>query len=207
MAGKKKTTYFWTTYSDFMSSLFFIMLVLFVLTAVLLIKRITATEAELEKIKQINASIEKIDSTYFEYDANYKRHTLKNIQVSFKSRSSDINDLSDIDKKNLLKAGRAIVKFMNDAKRDIPDAEYLLIIEGQTSKDNYSKNYELSYGRALSLVRYWERNKISFSDLPCEVIISGSGFKSPFRKYPDIASNKHNQRFVIHIVPKPGMIE
>jgi outer membrane protein OmpA-like peptidoglycan-associated protein len=207
MAGKKKTTYFWTTYSDFMSSLFFIMLVLFVLTAVLLIKRITATEAELEKIKQINASIEKIDSTYFEYDANYKRHTLKNIQVSFKSRSSDINDLSDIDKKNLLKAGRAIVKFMNDAKRDIPDAEYLLIIEGQTSKDNYSKNYELSYERALSLVRYWERNKISFSHLPCEVIISGSGFKSPFRKYPDIASNKRNQRFVIHIVPKPGMIE
>ena len=207
MAGKKKTTYFWTTYSDFMSSLFFIMLVLFVLTAVLLIKRITATEAELEKIKQINASIEKIDSTYFEYDANYKRHTLKNIQVSFKSRSSNINDLSDIDKKNLLKAGRAIVKFMNDAKRDIPDAEYLLIIEGQTSKDNYSKNYELSYERALSLVRYWERNKISFSHLPCEVIISGSGFKSPFRKYPDIASNKRNQRFVIHIVPKPGMIE
>lgn len=190
-----------------MSSLFFIMLVLFVLTAVLLIKRITATEAELEKIKQINASIEKIDSTYFEYDANYKRHTLKNIQVSFKSRSSNINDLSDIDKKNLLKAGRAIVKFMNDAKRDIPDAEYLLIIEGQTSKDNYSKNYELSYERALSLVRYWERNKISFSHLPCEVIISGSGFKSPFRKYPDIASNKRNQRFVIHIVPKPGMIE
>ena len=207
MAGKKKTTYFWTTYSDFMSSLFFIMLVLFVLTAVLLIKRITATEAELEKIKQINASIEKIDSTYFEYDANYKRHTLKNIQVSFKSKSSNINDLSDIDKKNLLKAGRAIVKFMNDAKRDIPDAEYLLIIEGQTSKDNYSKNYELSYERALSLVRYWERNKISFSHLPCEVIISGSGFKSPFRKYPDIASNKRNQRFVIHIVPKPGMIE
>ena len=207
MAGKKKTTYFWTTYSDFMSSLFFIMLVLFVLTAVLLIKRITATEAELEKIKQINASIEKIDSTYFEYDSNYKRHTLKNIQVSFKSKSSNINDLSDIDKKNLLKAGRAIVKFMNDAKRDIPDAEYLLIIEGQTSKDNYPKNYELSYERALSLVRYWERNKISFSHLPCEVIISGSGFKSPFRKYPDIASNKRNQRFVIHIVPKPGMIE
>ena len=117
-----------------------------------------------------------------------------------------LSNESDIDKKNLLKAGRAIVKFMNDAKRDIPDAEYLLIIEGQTSRDNYPRNYQLSYERALSLVRYWVSNGIKFDKLPCEVIISGSGYASPFRISPDISSNTLNQRFVIHIVPKPGIM-
>ena len=47
----------------------------------------------------------------------------------------------------------------------------------------------------------------SFDGLPCEVIISGSGQSSKFRVKPDNAKNKKNQRFVIHIIPKPGIIE
>ena len=207
MGKTKKAAYFWTTYSDFMSSLFFVMLVLFVLTIVLLFKRINVTERELAKIKEINASIEKIDNDYFEYDQKYKRHTLKNIQVAFNVNSSNINDIDEADRQRLKEAGKAIVNFMKEAHRDLPEAKYLLIIEGQSSKDGYKYNYRLSYERALSLVQFWSENNIVFDNLPCEVIISGSGQASSFRVLPDNKSNKKNQRFVIHIIPKPGIIE
>lgn len=204
MAKGKKESFFWTSYSDLMTSMFFVMLVLFVLTISLLHSKMVATEKQLNDIKRLQRSIEKIDPEYFEYSKTYKRHTLKDISVSFRDRSPDINDIPKKDLKRLEEAGQAIVHFMQEAKDSLPDAEYMLIIEGQSSKDNYPFNDELSYNRALSLVRYWEKQGIVFDGLPCELIISGSGYKSRFREQPDIAGNKNNQRFVIHIIPKPG---
>lgn len=97
---------------------------------------------------------------------------------------------------------------MHNAKSSIPDAQYLLIIEGQSSKDGYVRNYELSYERALTLIKYWANNGIEFDSLGnCEVLIAGSGQSSRFRLRPDNAGNKKNQRFVIHIIPKPGTFE
>ena len=203
-SNSKKESFFWTSYSDLMTSMFFVMLVLFVLTICFLHSKMIATETQLEKIKRLQQSIEKIDPEYFEYSKEYKRHTLKDITVSFKDRSPDINDIPIKDLNRLEEAGRSIVRFMQEAKISLPDAEYMLIIEGQSSRDNYPFNDELSYTRALSLVKYWEKKGIVFDDLPCELIVSGSGFKSRFREKPDVAGNKKNQRFVIHIIPKPG---
>ena len=168
-----------------------------------------ATEQQLRKITELNESIEQIDAKYFMYDQSYKRHTLKDISVEFETNSSDIMDIDAEDRERLLAAGRAIRSFMLSAKKKLPDAEYLLIVEGQSSKDNYPRNYELSYSRALSLVKYWTRNGIRFDDLPCEVIISGSGQASRFRVRPEVINgeaNPANQRFVIHIIPKPGIM-
>jgi hypothetical protein len=214
MANKKKESYFWTSYSDLMTSLFFVMLVLFILTVALLHQRIVASENELEQIQRLNKSIEKIDENYFTYDEIYQRHTLKDIAVSFKDRSSNINDISIHDRTRLMDAGIAIQEFLQKVQEDenLKDAQYLLIVEGQSSKDSYSKNYELSYARALSLVRYWEDNGVTLKNLPCEIIISGSGYSSPFRVSPEFIrdetgktkGNPKNQRFVIHIIPKPG---
>ncbi len=50
--AQRKESFFWTSYSDLMTSLFFVMLVLFVLVIVLLHKRMEATEAQLEEIKK-----------------------------------------------------------------------------------------------------------------------------------------------------------
>ena len=127
--------------------------------------------------------------------------------MSFNTNSSKIDDISPEDRDKLLNAGRAIQEFLRKAQRNISQAEYMLIVEGQSSKDNYAYNYELSYARALALVKYWVANDITFDDLPCEIIISGSGQASKFRNLPDVGSNKSNQRFVIHIIPKPGVIE
>jgi hypothetical protein len=127
--------------------------------------------------------------------------------VSFRVLSSNINDISNEDREKLLNAGMAIQEFLRKAKKNIPQAEYMLIVEGQSSRDNYRYNYELSYARALALVKFWSENNIKFDSLPCEVIISGSGQSSKFRNVPDVGSNTSNQRFVIHIIPKPGVIE
>ena len=162
-----------------------------------------ATAEQLKKVVELNKSIEKIDTAYFVYDSEFKRHTLKDIQVKFERDSSNIYRLPKKDLKKLEEAGRAIQKFMSNAKEST-DAEYLLIIEGQSSKDNWRGNYELSYKRALALVKMWERKGIVFDTLPCEVIISGSGQSSKFREQPDNRWNTANQRFVIHIIPKPG---
>jgi flagellar motor protein MotB len=214
MQKQKKESFFWTSYSDLMTSLFFVMLVLFVLTIVLLHNKMNeienerkTTQAQLDKIKEIEESVKNINSQYFEYDSLFKRHTLKDISVSFQTGSSNIGDIPQGELNRLLSAGRSIKSFVNMVAAENPAVKYLLIVEGQSSRDNYARNYELSYERALALIRYWSNNDILFDADHCEVIISGSGQESPFRVQPDNGSNKKNQRFVIHIVPKPGIIE
>ncbi len=215
MSANKKESFFWTSYSDLMTSLFFVMLVLFILVIVLLHNKMidiegerSATQSQLDKITEIQRASENIDNKYFQYDNQFKRHTLNDINVSFNKGSSDILDISDVDREKLRKAGRSILSFMSKAEREVPEARYLLILEGQSSKDDYLYNNELSYQRALSLYNYWLDHGIPINKLNnCEVIISGSGQSSKFRVQPDTATNNKNQRFVIHIIPKPGVIE
>lgn len=214
MKKGKKESFFWTSYSDLMTSLFFVMLVLFILAISIQHGQLTSVIEEnqhltelLNKGQEIEKSIQHIDSRYFDYDTLFKRHTLKDINVSFATGSSSFNDISVEDQRKLLNAGLAIRSFMESAQKDTTiKADYLLIVEGQSSKDGWVANYELSYARALALVKFWSDNKIVFDELPCEVIISGSGQASKFRLQPDNRSNKKNQRFVIHIIPKPGVL-
>lgn len=205
-------SHFWASYSDLMTSLFFIMLVLFILTVCMLQKQIqvadearAATEMQLKKIKEIQEGVSKIDKRYFDYNETYKKHVLK-VQVSFASGSSNMADVDEATQKQLIEAGKVVRDFINMAYQS-KNVQYLLIIEGQASKDNYSGNYELSYRRALSLYKFWQDNRISFNKNACEAIISGSGQDGAYRVQPDDASNTANQRFLIHIVPKPGIIE
>lgn len=208
----RKKAFFWASYADLMSSLFFIMLVLFVLTIVMLQKQMKeiedmrrATEVEINKIKEIQNAISNIDSTYFSYNAEHKKHILK-IDVGFQTNSADITDIGEITRKQLLDAGIVINQFIKKACKKYK-TQYLLIVEGQASRDNFVRNNELSYERALALVNYWENNGIYFNPKQCEVIISGSGQNGTLRIQPDVAGNVKNQRFLIHILPKPGVIK
>ncbi len=208
---QKKESYFWASYSDLMTSLFFVMLVLFVLTIALLHKRMIeieemrkATEQQLEKIKEVQKATESIDKKYFDYREKYKKHVL-NIDVAFRTGSSNIDDVSYSTKVDLINAGKAIRTLIRKYSKE--DVQYLLIIEGQASRDYYSKNYELSYERALALMKHWNRNAIKFGD-NCEVIICGSG-DGMLSGTGHMRENNEidNQRFLIHIVPKYGTIE
>ncbi len=208
MLKEKKESFFWTSYSDLMTSMFFIMLVLFILTIALLHRKMMeienerkATQAQLDKIKEIEEAVNKIDSTYFTYNNIYKKHILK-IRVNFPIGVSKITVLDYYTQNELLRAGRSIQNSLSKISQEYPKIQYLLVIEGQASKDNFNRNYELSYKRALDLRSYWSENNIGFGN-NCEVLISGSGIGGTLRD-----SNEYlNQRFLIHIVPKPGIID
>jgi len=177
------------------------MLVLFVLTIILLHNRIRATEEQLEKIREIEEAVNRIDTAYFEYSDIYKKHILK-IRVNFPVGISDINVIDPQTKEDLVSAGRSIQRTLERISQEHPEIQYLLIIEGQASRDMYRGNYELSYRRALALRRFWEENAVDFG-VNCEVLIAGSGTGGTMRE----AYERLNQRFLIHIIPKPGMIE
>ena len=208
----KHKSFFWASYADLMTSLFFIMLVLFILTTVMLKRQVgeiekikEATEEQMEKIKEIENAVNEIDTTYFAYNNEHKKHILK-IDVSFGVNSSDIDNIPPQTRLKLLEAGKTIKRFITEASHKY-GVKYLLVIEGQASKDDYQRNYELSYERALALVKYWMQYHLDFNKDECELIISGSGQSGSLRVEPDTRGNSANQRFLIHIIPKPGIIE
>lgn len=208
MSKQKKESFFWTSYSDLMTSIFFVMLVLFILTIVLLHKKMVdienerkATQSQIDKIQEIEEAVNKIDSTYFDYNKVHKKHILK-IRVNFQRGESDINTLDLYTQNELIKAGRSIQNTLKNINHEYPKIKYLLVVEGQASKDNYNRNYELSYERALALRKLWIDNSIDFGS-NCEVLISGSGIGGSMRENKEYL----NQRFLIHIIPKPGIIE
>lgn len=200
----KKESYFWTSYSDLMTSLFFVMLVLFVLVVLLLHNKISEQALKLEefeKIEEIKQSLNNIDSTYFTYRPEYKKHIL-NVKVQLPVGKYNMDYVDDATRDKLTKAGLAIKRQIDNATQSNSDIQYLLIIEGQASKDIYFANYELSYQRALALKRYWEESGINFGD-KCEVLIAGSGTGGTMRELEE----EKNQRFLIHIIPKTGIIK
>ncbi len=196
---QKKESFFWTSYADLMTTLFFVMLVLFILVIVLLHKRMETTETQLQEIKKVEQSTKDLSKDYFTYRSDYKKYVL-NIQVKFPSGKSDLSDIDDkYGQLNKLKAaGCEIQNFL----RNHSENQYILIIEGQASKDNYIYNYELSYQRALALMRYWIEDSNIVFDKNCEILISGSGDgrldTHSMREDFEIV----NQRFLIHILPK-----
>ena len=214
MAKKKKESYFWTSYSDLMTNLFFVMLMLFILAIALLHREMVqigkerdATKEELEKINEIRTAIQNIDTMYFQYDEDYKKHILKT-KVKFQTGSSNINDLDDATKDELLAVRDTIKSFLDKLLQKDGSASYLLVIEGQASKDKYALNNQLSYDRALSLFKLWfpdqKNTTLRFFNLPCEVVIAGAGF---MEGKPRDAENAANQRFLIQIMPQSGIIE
>ncbi len=199
--AQKKESFFWTSYSDLMTSLFFVMLVLFILVIVLLHKRMEATEAQLQEIKKVEESTKDLSEDYFEYRPDYKKYVL-NIQVRYPAGESDLNTILASDKEvqlnKLANAGKEIRKFLDNHKEN----QYVLIVEGQASKDNYTYNYELSYQRALALMRFWVEDRGINFDNNCEILISGSGDGKLDTHSMRESVETENQRFLIHILPK-----
>ena len=218
---KKKTgSHFWPSYSDLMTSLFFIMLVMFVLTIVSLrnslieaerLRRIS--EEQLRNIQQIQEAVNQLPTDYFEEDAVNKRWVLKRTySPKFLVGDYDIRILNDTT--SLIKVGNSLMdvidrlnKMKNDPRYKDMEITYLVVIEGMASKDNYFDNDALSYKRALMLYYLWKRNGISFEESQCEVQVSGSGIRGRGRfnadgRHPE--NEVKNQRIMIQIVPKIG---
>lgn len=216
--AQKKESFFWTSYSDLMTSLFFIMLTLFVLVIVLLHKRMETTEKQLEEIKKVEASTKELEkSKYYAYKPENKKYVLT-VECFFNELKSDLADLQT-DRESLKNAGIEIKHFLDRNNGN----QYLLIIEGQASRNSINQteqNYRLSFLRALTLMKFWKDEcRIDFG-ANCEIQIAGSGdgrynfgytggdYTERFKVLDATlmrergTNERKNQRFIIHIIPK-----
>lgn len=210
--AKQEKSLFWASYADLMTSLFFVMLVLFIGAIVVLDQerrefkgKYETSKKEKEILEQINDATKNIDSTYFEYKEEYKKHKLK-ISVNYGNEIDQIETLPELTQKQLLAAGVKLRDFVQETTSQNPNIQYLLIIEGQASKIGPEAiNYPLSYRRAYGLKQFWENNGIMFTATNCEVLICGSGDgRQSGTGLMREKTEKLNQRFLIHILPKPG---
>ena len=229
MSKKGKQNFFWVSYSDLMTSLFFIMLLLFVLASGGMYLDKEATEEQLRRIEEIQEAVKQLPTQYFEEDLENHRWTLKKeFSPAFQGGDDNIYALNDTTK--LIEVGNSLIEVVKKLNRlkETPEYKYmnisyLVVIEGMASRDNYADNDALSYRRALSLYYLWKKNGISFEQSQCEVQISGSGIRgirpyntdfydaiknndpNPDAKF-DLQEEKRNQCIIIQIIPKISSI-
>jgi len=216
-SGNKKSL-FWTSYSDLMTSLFFAMLVLFVVVVVAmgtvnkqLKDALNRAEITIEQQNQVLKLQEQFQtlagSTSLDYDEEKRMFYAKDfvgIEI-FKPNEAEIKQefLSKVDE-----VGSDIKNIIDSLNRRSSRFKYQLVIEGTAAipyKEKIAKtfnpnNYEmflLSYRRALALYKRWEY--LNFPKSNTEVIIAGSGFNGKNR---DDIIEENNKRFVIQIIPK-----
>lgn len=221
---------FWPSYVDIMTTLFAIMLVLFGVSfshfKSVNTKLVTAQDSlnayvrDYKELLSIYEIVENIDTTYFEFRKEYVKHRFK-INVTYQTGQFDLYKLqADLVapakannlRENIFQAGKEIERtIINLQQKDSlkQDIKYLVVIEGQASKDGYNQNdfmnnNVLSYQRAWKLTEYWKKRGIDFTKMDkCELMISGSGEQGVPREK---GNEKLNQRFLIHIVPVIGNI-
>ena len=223
-SGNKKSL-FWTSYSDLMTSLFFAMLVLFV---VVVVAMGSANLKVQELNKQLTESLEKANVTI-----EQQRQVLK-LQEQFQTLTTSTSLDYDIEKrmfyvpqfqgveifepnKDIIKenfitvvdnVGNDIKRVIDNLTRDNKTFKYQLVIEGtaaipfkelraHTYNADNTEMYELSYRRALALYNRWKH--LGLRNGNTEVIIAGSGFNGINR---DEINEDNNKRFVIQIIPK-----
>lgn len=213
MSNKKgDNTSFWISYGDLMTSLFFVMLVLVIglLAWVQSLDQFAkkeevyqATQKQIDKIEELQKSTEDLDPKYFAYDALYKKFVL-NIEIKFPKKSAYFEELSEETQNQLFEAGKILYSFIFEKHKEL-GADYVLVIEGQASKDHYIYNDELSYQRALSLKNFWLNKGLDFSLIGgCELLVAGSGTGGVPR---DKTDEENNQRFLVTLITKPGEIK
>ena len=216
---KESKDFFWPSYVDLMTALFLTMLVMFVLSFKLfkdkqrdndrLIYDLKVQVQEKRKLDEIKAALKRLESNYFEYNPAYKRYELK-FPVTFAPKSDVLPYEAQTP---LVKAGRFLLSQMR-ALETTDNVQYLIVVEGRAAKDlRYPADdphnldgpavRQLSYSRALAVLRLWEQAGLRFPG-NLEVVAAGSGFRGVGR-YTG-AQEALNKRFIIQIQPKIGSI-
>lgn len=204
----RKDNFFWIGYSDLMTSLFFIMLVLFVISIGYLKHQQRGLKIENERLKKI-ISIEK-QFAPLEKDANFiflkdcKKFIVRDLMGFEIFDPTKVIIKPEFLQKTIL-AGQRIESFLSELKTKNPELSYLLVIEGNMAntwdntlnKDSY-RGYLTSYQRALAVYNLWLENDINFRKYNVEVMICGSGFNGLCRDEKE----ENNKRFSIQIIPK-----
>ena len=228
----KESNIFWLSYSDLMTSLFFIMLVLFAITYLVwnrnsqkLKNIVEIQKKQLAIVNAVDNALKplKRDTSLFRYDTTFQRFTLgfdvefaKNkfrlVPGELKSYDATLPKIKSAGAKLKSIIDNLLEKKENDTTRArvLKDVNYVLVIAGYASHTGQSMehNYLLSYQRAYSLWSFWKSNGIDFENSKykglIDLQISGNGWGGVGRILPD--NSEKNQRFIIMLMPKIGDI-
>ncbi len=229
----KGSSFFWPSFADLMTSLFFIMLVLYVLTFLMLKKKekeLVNTVADLKHKLEVYDEVEsnlkplKQDTLLFKYEEKYKRFILafeSNFEPSkFRIEKGELQNY-DITSKKIQSVGIQLQKTIDNLAKNklqnpaMSNVSYLVIISGYAShllNGTELSDYELSYKRAYNLWEYWKNIGIDFEADKykglIDLQISGNGWGGVGRYERDpekfMKNESKNQRFIIQIIPKIG---
>lgn len=226
MTRTKQKDPFWTSYSDLMTSLFFVMLVLFIICLVKVGKTngelndkvialdslnftLNADNEDLRNILQLESQFKVLsESAALQYDPIKKMFYAKDFQEKeiFYPNDDKIKEqyITVVDS-----VGNDLLRIMQSLNQN-KDYNYQMVIEGNAAikwenlqSGNYNADdvgmYHLSYRRALALYLHWKSKGIDFRKYNTEIIIAGSGFNGINR---DEKVEDYNKRFIIQIIPK-----
>ena len=220
MAREKHKDSFWLSYSDLMTSLFFIMFVLFVVCITkmkhdLIIigderNNANAEKQKLEQIIQLEEQFKELSSSsalqYIEEKKMFVAKDFMGIEI--------FNPLDAVILEEYIPTvdavGYSLQEIVKRLHEKNPNLNFQLVIEGnaaipwhQLQNNSFNPDnvwmYELSYHRALALYLRWRSKGIDLRNYNTEVIIAGSGFNGINR---DNKIEENNKRFVIQIIPK-----
>ena len=197
MAKAKQKDPFWTSYSDLMTSLFFVMLVLFIISFIRIghqmaeIKKLdsllhgaNADKEQLEQVLQLDSLFSKLsNNTTLAYDNKGRMFYAKALvgkEIFYPNTSIIKTEYiglvdsigNDID---------VVLQKLNQNNQ----FHYQLVIEGtaaipwrelKTANKDNEDMYLLSYRRSLTLYKKWKEQKLDLRKYNTEIIIAGSGF-------------------------------
>jgi hypothetical protein len=206
--SKKHKDFFWMSFSDLMTSLFFVVLVLYVLTYVMLKKEQNKLEIENEKLNQILQLEQQFkplqndnDFIYLQECKKYISKELNSIEIFEPNKST----ILEKHKSSTIKVGSKLENLLKDLNVANANFSYLIIIEGNMANSWDKKfstdseyGYKKSYERALAVYSLWSNNNIDLRKYNSEILISGSGFNGLCRDKVE----ENNKRFSIQIIPK-----
>jgi len=222
---------FWPSYVDLLTSLFFIVLLLFAMSFVLFKKQeaeLKASAAEAQRLKEIRQNLNVLlgDTVFFIPRPEYKRYELAT-DVEFVKAKEEFNEDDLLNYKStvhdLRETGEKLMTIVSNLKvkkekdENYKDVSYLMVIEGRASnlspeknkiKANFDFNYHLSYMRAFNLFQFWKEQGYDFSSENLQDIIdlqiSGNGLGGVGRYSTE--EEHRNQSFIIQILPKLGTL-
>ena len=218
MAENNKKALFWTSYSDLMTSLFFAILVLFVVVVVAMgavnrqlqeaLEKANATNEQLNQILSLQNQFKTLStSSSLQYDEQKRTFYARDfVGIEIFNPNDDV--IKEEYLETVKKVGEDLKQLIDSLKANNKDSKYLLVIEGtaaipykaliaKTFDPDHKGMYELSYRRALALYNEWRH--LNFRESNTEIIIAGSGFNGINR---DEIVEDNNKRFVIQIIPK-----
>ena len=216
-SGNRKSL-FWTSYSDLMTSLFFAMLVLFVVVVIAMgsvnrqladaLKRANVTIEQQKQVLRLQEQFHTLsNATSLEFDEDKRMFYARDfVGVEIFQPNQDIIKEEYLEKVDAV--GKDLKNILDSLNSTNKHFQYQLVIEGtaaipyehlksRTFNPDNIEMYMLSYRRALALYLRWKH--LNFRESNTEIIIAGSGFNGRNR---DMIIEENNKRFIIQIIPK-----